>query len=225
MSPKQVAAITDKLIDKAHKDDKAPPGSREEARLAAAIAEEKAIFRRGLLRFDKEGATDITPLRGEYTVGNKESRMTLELEQPKGKDNKSKKEKVRMHFFFIQDKLWKVIDERTRGEGGSKDEDYFSGTVMKLAATFGVGRVLPADYDKGRNTVEVDWKDAATHMRAIQRSDTAMALALEDNLTLGNLATLRTNKPPEDDGIDPAVASVTRKDDAPAPPPADNKKK
>jgi hypothetical protein len=220
MSPKQVAAAIDKLLDEAYKPiyQKTSPGTAMKS-LDAQLVEEKSIFRRSRIDFNNvPTGVDATPLKGEYTYLNKESMMTFTHE------------KTKTHFFFIQDKLWKVIDERTLGEGDPKDKGYrgkdFSEAVTKLAAVYGApGRVLPADYDKGRNATEVDWKDAATHLRAIQRSDTSMAIALEDNLTLGNLASLRANKPPEDNGIDPAVAGVTRKDEAPAPPPAADKTK
>jgi hypothetical protein len=122
-----------------------------------------------------------------------------------------------MYFFFIQDRLWKIIDERALGEGSKHGKD-FKDAMAKLAATFGApGRVLAADPDKGRMSTEVDWKDASTHLRAIQRSDTALAIAMEDLQTLGNLASLRPNKPQEENPIDPAVAAAVRKNEPQAP--------
>ncbi len=209
MSMKQVAVVIDKVLDATYKPlyNKVQPGVKMKA-LDAQLAEEKSAFRRSRIDFGSiPTGVDSGPLKGEYTYNNKETLMTFEREGKK------------MHFFFIQDRLWKVIDERTLGEGNPNGKDYQE-MVTKLAGNFGVpGRVLAADYDKGRNSTEVDWKDGATHVRVIQRSDTAVAVALEDNATLGNLANLRANKPADDNGIDPAVASVTRKSEPEAPPP------
>jgi subtilase family serine protease len=86
--------------------------------------------------------------------------------------------------------------------------------------------VLPAD-DK-RAAVEIDWKDGSTHLRVIQRSDTAIGVAYEDNNTVANLVALRPNKPVVSDGVDPAVAAIMRGGGGdgppPPPPPADKKK-
>ena len=62
-------------------------------------------------------------------------------------------------------------------------------------------------------------------MRAIQRSDTAMGLAFEDNGTLANLSSLRTNKPQADNGIDPDVAAAIRGPSQDPGPPDPKKKK
>jgi hypothetical protein len=80
--------------------------------------------------------------------------------------------------------------------------------------------------DATRSSMEVDWKDSATHLRLIERSETAHALAFEDNGTAGNINALRVNKPAQDDGIDPSVAAIMRGAD-PGPPPEkkDEKKK
>jgi hypothetical protein len=72
---------------------------------------------------------------------------------------------------------------------------------------------------------EVDWKDANNHIRAVQRSNTAFALVVEDNMTLGSLASLRTAKPVEDSGIDPAVAAIMGGQSAPPGPPEGDKGK
>lgn len=209
MNHKQVAGVIDKLLDQAYKPiyQKTSPGVGMRA-LEAELAEEKSIFRRSLITFGSlPTGIDATPLKGEYTYLNKESMLTFGRESTK------------MHFFFIQDKLWKIIDERKLGEGNPHGKDFLD-VVIKLAAVYGTpGRVLPPDYDKGRNATEVDWKDNATHLRAIERGETAAAIVLEDNLTLGNLATLRANKPVEDSGIDPDVAAVTGRSDKAAPPP------
>lgn len=219
MGTKDVAKVVDKLIDELYRDEyKKTTSSVKLKALDAQIAEEKSIFRRSRIDFGAlPTGVDATVLKGEYSYLNKEALMTLTRGDAK------------VHFFFIQDRLWKIIDEKELGEKspyGAK----FDTAADKLKTKYGVGgRVLAADFDKGRNATEVDWKDSSTHLRLIQRSDTAIALAYEDLSTLGSLASLRANKPPEENAIDPGVADVTRKDEAPpAPPPSkatDKKKK
>lgn len=216
MTPKQVALAIDKLID----DDYRPlykevqPGVKMKA-LDAQLAEDKDQFRRGRIDFGTlPTGIDGTPLRGEFSYQNKESLMTLNR---KGHTT---------HFFFIQDKLWKVIEEVNLSDAYPLGKT-FQDVAVKLSAKHGVpGRVLPADAT--RASVEIDWKDGSTHLRVIQRSDTALAVAYEDNGTVANLAALRPNKPVADSGIDPSVAAIMRgggDNGPPPPPPAADKKK
>jgi hypothetical protein len=211
MSHKQVAGVIDKMLDAAFKPlyQKVQPGVKMKA-LDAQLAEEKSAFKRSRIDFGTiPTGFDSTPLKSEYSYNNKEFVMVYSREGTK------------TYFFFIQDRLWKIIDERTLGEGSPHGKD-FKDAVAKLAATFGApGRVLPAAPDKGRMSTEVDWKDSASRMRAMERSDTAMALALEDLQTLGNLEALRPNKPPEENAIDPAVAAAVRQKQPEAPLPGE----
>ncbi|MFT3776355.1 MAG: hypothetical protein QM820_64245 [Minicystis sp.] len=213
-SPKQVAEAIDKILD----DDYRPlyqgvqPGIRMKE-LDAQIAEDKSAFRRSRIDFGKlPTGVDATPLRGEYTYNNRESLLIL-----------TRKGMV-TNFFFIQDKLWKIIEEHKLGDAHPLGKTYPE-AVVKMSTNYAVpGRVLPPDGT--RYVTEVDWKDATTHLRAIQRGEAAMGLAFEDNATLGNLASLRTNKPVDDNGIDPDVAAAVR-GKSPEPPPEkkDEKKK
>jgi hypothetical protein len=128
------------------------------------------------------------------------------------------------YFFFIQERLWKIIENKALAEGNPLGKNY-QDSVVKMSTNFGVpGRVSPTGTTSG--SVEVDWKDATTHLRAIQRGETALAMAYEDNGTLANLSSLRSNKAAADSGIDPDVAAALRgpsKD--PGPPEKDPKKK
>jgi hypothetical protein len=215
MSPKQVAALVDKVLDEAYVPlyKKTSPGVKMKA-LDAQLAEEKNAFRRSRIDFGKlPTGIDATPLKGEYTYQNKESLLLLT------------RDGVRQHFFFIQDKLWKIIDDQTLSETSPYGKD-FPGAVVKIATKLGASvRVTPPDPDQGRFVTEVDWKDSTTHLRVIERGETAVALAYEDLATLGNLAALRPNNPVATDGIDPDVAAAVRKDDAPPAPPAPPPKK
>jgi hypothetical protein len=214
MTTKQVAAVIDKQLDEAYvpRYKAISPGVKMRA-LDAELAEEKSAFRRSRIDFGAlPTGIDATPLKGEYTYLNKESMMTLSREGGK------------RYFFFIQDKLWKIIDEHPLGEKATRGKDYAS-AVVKLATALGVpGRVTPPAPDKGRFVTEVDWKDAATHFRAIERGESEIAFAYEDLVTLGSLESLRPNKPVDSNAIDPAVASAVRKEEAPpGPPPSADK--
>ncbi|KYG06979.1 hypothetical protein BE21_31750 [Sorangium cellulosum] len=214
MSTKQVAALIDKMLDEAYvpRYKATSPGVKMKA-LDAELAEEKSAFRRSRIDFGKlPTGIDGTPLKGEYTYLNKESMMTL-----------ARADGGKRYFFFIQDKLWKIIDEHALGEGNPRGKDYQS-AVVKLATALGVpGRVTPPEPEKGRYVTEVDWKDAATHFRAIERSESEIAFAYEDLVTLSSLDSLRPNKPVDANAIDPAVASAVRKDEPPPGPPPTEK--
>jgi hypothetical protein len=216
MSPKQLGDAIDKILD----DDYRPqyktvqPGVQMKE-LDAQIAEDKAAFRRSRIDFGKlPTGLDASPLKGEFTYNNREA---LYVFTRKGETS---------YFFFIQEHLWKIIDEHRLSDSSPLGKNY-ADCVVKLSASFGVpGRVLAPD-GTTRNAVEVDWKDATTHLRVIQRSDTAAAFAFEDNATLAQLPSLRTNKPTDDNAIDPDVAAAMRPSGSsdPGPPAKDPKKK
>jgi hypothetical protein len=211
-SPKQVADTMDNILDEDYRPlyKAVQPGIRMRE-LDAQLAEDKAQFRRSRIDFGKlPTGVDATPLKGEYTYNNKEALFIL-----------NRKGMV-TNFFFIQERLWKIIDEHKLNDSHPLGKT-FPEAVVKLSTNYGVpGRVLAPD-GSTRFTLEVDWKDATTHQRAIQRSDTALGLAFEDNGTLANLSSLRSNKAAADDGIDPDVAAAIR-GKAPEPP-KDPKKK
>lgn len=212
-SPKQVAEALDKILDEDYRPlyKEVQPGVRMKA-LDAQLAEDKNQFRRSRIDFGKlPTGVDSTPLRGEYTYQNKESLMSMT------------RHGAVTQFFFIQERLWKIIVEYKLSDSSSLGKNY-QDAVVKLSTLYGAaGRVIPAD-DKHFAT-EVDWKDGGIHLRAIQRSDTALGLAFEDNSTVANLSSLRSFKPVEDNGIDPAVAAAMRgASPEPGPPPAKDDK-
>jgi hypothetical protein len=215
MPMKQVAALYDKVLDEDYKPryQKVSPGVKMRE-LDAALAEEKATFRRSRIDFGKlPTAVDASPLKGEYSYQNKESLMTL-----------TRNGQTR-HFFFIQDRLWKVIDE-VKLDGGALGKNLQEAAV-KMSSKFGApGRVIPPNEDAGIFITTVDWKDSKTHVRLMERSDTAVAVAYEDSATLANIDNLRTNKPKQEEAIDPAVAAAIRgAEPPPPPPPPDDKNK
>jgi hypothetical protein len=212
-SPKQMGDLVDKILD----DDYRPlykevqPGIRMRE-LDAQLAEDKAQFRRSRVDFGKlPTGLDASPLRNEYTYNNKEALLSF-----------TRKGEL-VYFFFIQERLWKIIEEKKLSDTAPLGKTYMD-AVVKLSTNFGVpGRVQQPD-GVSRSAVEVDWKDASSHLRAIQRSDTSLAVAYEDNVTLNNLTSLRPNKPVVDNGIDPDVAAAIRGPSS-DPGPPDKKKK
>jgi hypothetical protein len=213
LSPAQLADRIDKILDEDYRPlyKEVQPGIRMKE-LDAQLAEDKASFRRSRVDFGKlPTGLDSGPLRNEYTYNNKEA---LYSRNRKGEN---------IYFFFIQERLWKIIEEKALGESSPIGKTY-QDVVVKLSANFGVpGRVIPTGSTSG--AVEVDWKDSSSHLRAIQRGETAAAFAYEDNATLANLSSLRTNKPAADNGIDPDVAAIMRGGGSNDPGPADKDKK
>jgi hypothetical protein len=214
MSPSQLADRIDKIFDEDYKPlfKEVQPGVKMKE-LEDQLAEDKAAFRRSRIDFGKlPTGLDASPLRFEYTYNNKEALFSLTR---KGDTT---------YFFFIQDRLWKIIEEKKLSDSSPLGKTY-QDAVVKMSANFGVpGRVLTPD-GTSRLAVEVDWKDSSTHLRAVQRSDTAMGLAYEDNGTLAQLSSLRANKPAADNGVDPDVAAALRGKSQEPGPPEDKKKK
>jgi hypothetical protein len=209
MRPSQVADVYDKILEEDFKPRyrKVPPGPAM-TRLDAELAERKAEVRRSLIRFgDVPTGYDATPLKPEYTYRNKEAVMNVE------RDGRNR------YFFFIQDKLWKVVDEHPLGEGKPWGKT-FDEALGKLGAYYLVGgRVREPDEKNGLQAREADWSDGKGHVRAVERGESGFALVFEDEATLAQLASLRTNKPKDPNAMDPSVADILREKDPPPGPP------
>ncbi|MDF2694435.1 MAG: hypothetical protein K0S65_2818, partial [Labilithrix sp.] len=172
----------------------------EQTALEAEREQAKAAFSRSFIEFkDTPTGYDSTGIRGEYTYNNKESLMWI---QRQGK---------KRYYFFINDRLWKMYDEVPLSEGGPMGKAYLD-AVNKLNSQLNAqGRVQGADAAKGIHTTSVDWKDGASHLRAVDRSgDRLVGLVIEDSATLSNLAALRPNKPVDPNEIDPSIVAVTK---------------
>jgi len=168
--------------------------------IEAEREEAKRAFGRTYVEFkDTPTGYDATGLKGEYTYRNRESILWI-----------SRAGKKR-HFFFINDRLWKVYDEIPLSEGGPMGKSYID-AVNKMNAQVGAqGRIQGADAAKGVHATTVDWKDGASHLRVVDRSgEHLVAVIVEDNGTLGNLASLRSNKAEDPTAIDPTIAAVTK---------------
>ncbi len=174
----------------------------EQTALEAEREQTKQAFGRSYIEFkDTPTGYDATGIKGEYTYRNKESLMWI---QRQGK---------KRYFFFINDRLWKIYDEVPLAESGPWGKSYIE-AVNNLNAKLGAqGRVQGADAAKGVDATTVDWKDGSSHLRAVDRSgEHVVALVLEDQNTLSNIASMRANKAVDPTAIDPSIAAVTKGD-------------
>jgi hypothetical protein len=194
-----------KLYDKEFDDEFAPlykkvePGPRMQA-LDAELAEKKALIRRNKVDFGKlPTGVDQGPLKGEYSYNNGESMTRLTLRTG-----------TLRHFFFFNDKLWKVYDDHKLRKGGTLGENYAE-AIKILTKKFGAPpKVIEQDFEKGRNYEEAQWQDGATLIRAVNR-EPVLGMVYVDRSVQDKLATLRKNKPEDPHAIDRDVASVTKK--------------
>jgi hypothetical protein len=183
--------------------------------------EQKKAFKRTLVTFGKTPtAWDSSSIAGEFTYDNKESLLELE------RNNK------KTYFFFIQDKLWKIIEERTystkkAAEAAAKDPKAaklatdFDTLHTNLEAALGVkGRDQAAAADKGRKVRELDWKDGTSHLRALDRGAKDYSIAYVESATEAKLDTLRPNKPAAKPAVDPSISDALRGAPPPPAPPA-----
>ncbi len=165
--------------------------------LEAERDRQKAGFSRSYIEFkDTPTGYDATGIKGEYTYKNHEALMWLERNGKK------------RYFFFINDRLWKIYDEVPFGEGVGAN---YVEAVNTLNAKLGSkGTIQAANPAKGIAVTTVDWKDGTHHLRALDRSGEGLvAVVIEDQSTLNNLASLRSNKTDDPTAIDPSITAVT----------------
>ncbi len=205
MSTKELAAAHDKYFEKAFlpRFKAAQPGLERtalEAELAGKQAEARNIIKFGAV----PTGIDNTPLRGEYTYNNEEALVTVGLEGG-----------VRRHFFFIQDKLWEIYDERPIGEGSK-----LGATFADVVSSFGRQKlkaepfVTPANLDIGRLYTTAEWTDGRTVLRLVNREqEKKVAIVYLHQETLQRLPELRTHKAQEAVEVDPEISMLTRKAD------------
>ena len=204
---KKLATVYDKVLDNDYRSQylHVQPGAEMEA-LDAQVAEKKDEFRRSQIDFGPTPTgIDATPLRQEISYGNQESLMQI-----------NRAGKVR-DFFFIGKRLYKFADELPLCADKCAWGKDFAEAVAKLNTYYGVpGRKREADPKANRNYPEVDWRDGATEVRAVDWGNGKLGLFFSDVNTVNQLASLRTNKSAVSGAIDPTVADVLH---APSEPP------
>jgi len=211
MALKQVAKVYDKQFDAEFLPlyKKAEPGPQMTA-LDAELRDKKALIRRNVVAFnDTPTGVDYTPLKGEYSYGNKETMSRVSLRSG-----------TERYFFFIDDRLWKVYDEYKLQKGGSLGEN-FEEALAVLTKKFDVPpKKVEADFEKGRSFEEAHWQTSDLLIRAVNRGN-SLGIVYVDRSVHDNISRYRTHKPKDLHALDPAVRSATKK----AEPPADEKGK
>jgi hypothetical protein len=201
MSSSELVDFYDKVLDQDYVPVyKVTPVGPKMKEVDAALAEQKSAFPRSEVTFGNlPTGIDNTPLKGEYNYKNDETMMSIT--------------RLGMtRYFFLQGKrLWKIYDAvplRAGGELGASYQD----AVTALTKRYGVaGRVLPDDAAHGRFATEVDWIDATTHVRVIDRTSESLAgVIFEDRSSADRMAAFKASQKNDDGAIDPTVAAVTR---------------
>lgn len=169
--------------------------------LEAERESKKQAFSRSFIEFkDTPTGYDATGIKSEYTYRNKESLMWIEREG-----------KPKRFFFFINDRLWKIYDEVPLSDAGLYGKSYLDAVNTMNGKLGAQGRVQGADPAKGISATTVDYKDASSHLRVLDRSgEKVVGIAIEDSSTVSNLASLRSVKADDPNAIDPSVAAVTK---------------
>jgi hypothetical protein len=198
-------AEVSKLYEKVLDDEFAPlykrvePGPRM-SELDSELADKKQLILRNKLEFASlPSGLDDGPLGGEYTYNNGETMTQLKLRTG-----------VHRYFFFIGDRLWKVIDVHKLGKKSKLGED-FDGAKAGLEKTFGKApRTLAADPPAGRKLDLADWQDKETIVRLLDHGGDAAGLAYIDRKVEEGIGKYRTNKGPAQQEVDRDVSDVTR---------------
>jgi hypothetical protein len=178
---------------------KVQPGVQQKA-LESDRDNRKAAFQRSFIEFkDTPTGYDATPLKTEYSYKNREALLMI--------DRAGKKR----YFFFIgaPARLWKIYDEIPLDEAGPLGKTY-QDAVTKLQGALGVaGRVQATDASKGIITTTVDWQDASTHLRILDRRR-LVGVVLEERQTLANIDRLRMTKAEDPLAMDPSISAITK---------------
>jgi hypothetical protein len=178
---------------------KAQPGVETKA-LDAEVEDKKRLIRRNVVEFGTlPTGIDQTPLKGEYSYNNGESMTKVTLRSGT----------VR-HFFFFDDKLWKIYDEHKLGKGGPLGES-FEDAVKVLSKKLGAPPKKLAADSKGRIFEEAAWRGREMNIRAINRGADLVGIVYSDAGIEGNLSALRKNKPAEGTALDNDVSDALRK--------------
>lgn len=184
------------LIDKDYDPQlrKASPGVQQRSLETERDALKRAFERNSIDFNTTPSGLDNSPIGKEYTYGNRESLMTLQTQGRK------------RHYFFINDKLWKVYDEVTLGGPAALGATYAE-VDAKLSTKFAT--------QPRRGNVDgypqLDWQDSTTHLRVIDRSsEQIVGIVIEDKATVAQLPQLRTHTLPDPFAVDPAILAVTK---------------
>ncbi|HVU02713.1 MAG TPA: hypothetical protein VHE30_13220 [Polyangiaceae bacterium] len=208
MTLAEVSKFYEKVLD----DEFAPlykrvePGPRMNE-LDAELADKKQLILRNKLEFGSlPSGLDDTPLGGEYSYNNGEFKSEIKLRSG-----------ITRHFFFIGDRLWKVIDVHKLGKKSKLGED-FDGAKAGLVKQLGKEpRALSADPSQGRKVDFVDWQDKEMIIRLMDFGGSQAAVGYIDRKIEEGIDKFRPNKGPAQKEVDRDVADVTRGPTPPTP--------
>jgi hypothetical protein len=204
MSLEQLAKLNDKDLDTEYKKRFLAASPTQTLSIEDELRDKKGVFRRSRIEFlDTPTGIDQSALKGEYSYGNKESmaRMTARTRDD-GKEIPAR------HFFFFNDKLWKVYEEYKLGPKSNLGEN-FDAAVAKLSKVFGgAPQKVAADYQKGQSFDEAVWRDNEKLIRAIDRGDT-LGMVFVDKSIQEQLPKLRTRKLEDQHELDKDVKAAT----------------
>jgi hypothetical protein len=204
MSLEQIAKLNDKDLDTEFKKKFLAASPTQSLQVEDELRDKKAVFRRSRIEFlDTPTGIDQSALKGEYSYGNKESlaRMAARV-----KDDG--KEVPALHFFFFDDKMWKIYQDYKLGAKSSLGAD-FDSAVKKLTKVFGgEPQKLAPDFQKGQIFPEAVWKDNEKIIRAIDKGD-VLGLVFVDKSVQENLPRLRTHQMVDQHELDKDVKAAT----------------
>jgi hypothetical protein len=209
MSLEAIAKIYDKVIE----EEMLPLFQKAQPGLELDALQEEQKNRQGALRRSRidfgntPTGVDQSPLKGEYSYNNGESMATYTASSGT----------VR-HFFFFNDRLWKIYDEHKLKKGGNLG-DNFQEAVKNLAKRFGTNpKMIPAEYEKGRPFDEAEWRDPDKIIRAVDRGST-LGVVYTDRKVQEDIDRYRKSRgDARADAVDRDVAAVTNKDESKAKP-------
>jgi hypothetical protein len=209
----------DRLYDKVFEHEflalykKTPVGGPRERALDIELKDKKEQLMRSLLKFeDIPTGIDYTPLKGEYSYQNGESLAYVTL-----------RDGTKRHFFFFNDKLWKIYDEHKLRRGSSLGTSYDEAVKILSKKLRTQPTKVPQDFEKGQTYAEAVWKDDNKYVRALNREgEGIIALVYVEKEVQDNLARYRKNRPKNPHEMDRAVESALRKAEPP-PGPKDEK--
>jgi hypothetical protein len=218
MSLEQIAKLNDKDLDTEFKKKFLAASPTQSLQVEDELRGKKAVFRRSRIEFlDTPTGIDQSALKGEYSYGNKESlaRMAARI-----KDDG--KEVPALHFFFFDDKLWKIYQEYKLGPKSSLGSD-FDSAVKKLTKVFGgEPQKLAPDFQKGQIFPEAVWRDNEKIIRAVDRGD-VLGLVFVDKSIQESLPRLRTHQMVDQHELDKDVKAATANPPVNPGPPPDKK--
>jgi hypothetical protein len=220
MSLEQIAKLNDKDLEAEFKKKFAAASPTQSLQVEDELRDKKAVFRRSRIEFlDTPTGIDQSALKGEYSYGNKES-----LARMPGRVREDGKELPARHFFFFDDKLWKIYEEYKLGAKSNLGTD-FDSAVKKLAKVFGAEpKKVASDFAKGQNFAEAVWTDNEKIIRAVDRGDT-LGMVFVERSTQDNLSRLRTHQLVDQHELDKDVKAATANPPVnPGPPPDKDKK-